>query len=126
MKPTVRPDMKQIFAHIRQAMGRVPSAVEKLARVDPGMIYEHLRSGAYAMPSESPALDEETRTLIYLAAALASSSQSCVRATVDKAKIQGIPREKILETVRIARFAMATKVVSDAESVFEALEQFDQ
>ena len=125
MKTNAQSEMKRILDHIRQALGQVPSAVEKLARVDPGMIHEHLRSQAYAMPSEAPALDDETRTLIYLAAALASSSQPCVRATIDKARIQRIPREKIMETVHIVRFAAASKVVSDAESVFEYLEQFD-
>ncbi|MGC8624415.1 MAG: carboxymuconolactone decarboxylase family protein [Phycisphaerae bacterium] len=115
------PTLEQIFTGMRKAMGSVPTAVETLARVEPAMVYEHLRSRAYAMPDQAPALDEETRTLIYMAAALAGSSPACVRAMADKARVQGIAREKIMETVKIVRFAMATRVIGDAEPIFAAL-----
>ncbi|MHB1796313.1 MAG: hypothetical protein ACYCPO_15250 [Acidobacteriaceae bacterium] len=39
----------------------------------------------------------------------------------DKAKMQDIAPEKVLETVRIVRLVLATKVLGDAEPVFEAL-----
>jgi alkylhydroperoxidase/carboxymuconolactone decarboxylase family protein YurZ len=118
-----QPTLEQIFTGMRKAMGSIPTAVEKLAQVEPSMIYEHLRSRAYAMPDGTPALDEETRTLIYMAAALAGSSPACVRAMADKARMQGISREKIMETVKIVRFAMATRVIGDAEPIFAALEK---
>jgi alkylhydroperoxidase/carboxymuconolactone decarboxylase family protein YurZ len=79
-----------------------------------------MRSRMYAMPP-SGALDEQTRTLIYLAAALAGSSPACVRAMADKVVQEGISAAKVLETVHIARFAMATKIIGDAEPVFDAL-----
>ena len=63
MSVVSRPSLEQIFTGMRKAMGGVPSAVEKLSRVDPEMVYEHLRSRAYAMPDQSPALDDQTRTL---------------------------------------------------------------
>ncbi len=116
------PTLEQIFAGMRKALGAIPTAVEKLSRVEPAMVYEHLRSRAYAMPDVKPALDEETRTLIYMAAALAGSSPACVRAMADKARVQGISHEKIMETVKIVRFAMATRVIGDAEPIFAALE----
>ena len=56
---------------MRKMMGSVPTAIEKAVKVDEGLLYEHLRSRGYAMPPEG-ALDEETRTLIYLASALAA------------------------------------------------------
>lgn len=58
---------------------------------------------------------------IYLAAALAGSSPACVHAMADRVVQQGIPAAKVLETVHIARFAMATKIIGDAEPVFDAL-----
>ncbi|WP_287787965.1 hypothetical protein [Acidiphilium sp.] len=39
----------------------------------------------------------------------------------DRVVQQGIPAAKVLETVHIARFAMATKIIGDAEPVFDAL-----
>ncbi len=43
-----------------------------------------MRSKAFGMPAEKPALDEDTRTLIYLAAALAGTSPACVKAMAHK------------------------------------------
>ncbi len=116
-----KPTVDQIFGMMRKTMGSIPTAMEKATSVDEGLLYEHLRSRAYAMPSDG-ALDEETRTLIYLASALAGSSKACIQAMANKAKMQGIAPEKVLETVRIVRFALATKVIGDAEPVFEALQ----
>ena len=116
-----KPTVDQVFAMMRNTMGSIPSAIEKATSVDEGLLYEHLRSRAYAMPAEG-ALDDETRTLIYLAAALAASSKACIQAMANKAKMQGIAPEKVLETVKIVRLALATKVIGDGEPVFEALE----
>ena len=120
MNPEQKPRVEQVFGMMRKTMGSVPSAIEKAVAVDEGLLYEHLRSRAYAMPNEG-ALDEETRTLIYLASALAASSKACIQAMANKARMQGIAPEKVLETVRIVRFALATKVFGDVEPVFEAL-----
>lgn len=120
MSNKASPTAEQILAGMRQAMGRTPSAIEKSVTADPALIHEHMRSRAFAMPAEG-VLDEETRTLIYLAAALAGSSHACVQAMSDKIVQQGIAPAKVVETIRITRYAMATKVVGDAEPVFAAL-----
>ena len=116
-----KPSIEEIFSMMRKSMGTIPDAIQKAAVVDESLIYEHLRSRGYAMPNEKPALDEETRTLIYLAAALAASSHACVEAMANKAKVQGIPAGKLLETLHIVRFALATRVIGDAEPLFGAM-----
>ena len=116
------PTIEQIFGMMRKTMGSIPSAIEKATMVDEGLLYEHLRSRGYAMPPQG-ALGEETRTLIYLASALAAGSKACIQAMANKAKVQGIAPDKVLETLRIVRFALATKVIGDAEPVFEALKK---
>jgi alkylhydroperoxidase/carboxymuconolactone decarboxylase family protein YurZ len=116
-----KPSIEQIFGMMRKSMGTIPDAIQKAAVVDEGLVYEHLRSRGYAMPNEKPALDEETRTLIYLAAALAASSHACIEAMANKAKVQGIPAAKLLETLHIARFALAARVIGDAEPLFDVL-----
>ncbi len=120
MSNKASPTAEEILAGMRQAMGRVPSAIEKSVTADPVLIHEHMRSRAFAMPAEG-VLDEETRTLIYLAAALAGSSHACVQTMADKIVQQGVAPAKVVETIRITRFAMATKVIGDAEPVFAAL-----
>jgi alkylhydroperoxidase/carboxymuconolactone decarboxylase family protein YurZ len=116
-----KPSIEQVFEMMRKSMGSVPAAIQKAAAVNKGLVYEHLRSRAYAVPTEKPALDEETRTLIYLAATLVASSHACVEAMANKAKVQGIPAEKLLETLHIVRFALATRVIGDAEPLFGAM-----
>jgi alkylhydroperoxidase/carboxymuconolactone decarboxylase family protein YurZ len=120
MTTTQKPTVDEIFGMMRKMMGAIPSSIEKAAKVDEGLLYEHLRSRQYAMPPEG-ALDEETRTLLYLASSLAAGSAACIQAMANKARMQGIPAAKILETLHIVRFALATKVIGEAEPVFEAL-----
>lgn len=122
MNSELKPTVEQVFGMMRKTMGSIPSAIEKATAVDEGLLYEHLRSRAYAMPAEA-GLDEDTRTLIYLASALAAGSRACIQAMANKAQMQGIAPEKVLETLRIVRFALATKVIGDAEPVFEALQK---
>jgi alkylhydroperoxidase/carboxymuconolactone decarboxylase family protein YurZ len=122
MNATQKPTVDQVFGMMRKMMGAVPSSIEKAAKVDEGLLYEHLRSRQYAMPPEG-ALDEETRTLLYLASALAAGSAACIQAMANKAKMQGIPAAKVLETLHIVRFALATKVIGEAEPVFDALRE---
>ncbi len=120
MNTEQKPTVEQVFEMMRKTMGAIPSAIEKAVAVDEGLLWEHLRSRGYAMPAEG-ALDDETRTLIYLASALAAGSKACIQAMADKAKMQGIAPAKVLETLRIVRFALATKVIGDAEPVFAAM-----
>lgn len=125
MTTTQKPTVDEIFGMMRKMMGAIPSSIEKAAKVDEGLLYEHLRSRQYAMPLEG-ALDEETRTLLYLASALAAGSAACIQAMANKAKMQGIPAAKILETLHIVRFALATKLIGEAEPVFEALQEMSK
>ena len=120
MSTVEMPSAQDLLAKMRAGMGSVPTAIEKSTLVDESLIKEHMRSRMYAMP-EGGALDEQTRTLIYLAAALAGSSATCVQAMANKVEKQGIPKDKVIETLRIVRFAMASKLIGDAEPVFQAL-----
>ncbi len=118
-----KPEIATALNGMRQSMGSVPPAMAKAAPVDPALVVEQVHSSAFAMPPGAGALDPETRTLIYLAAALASSNHACTLAMVSRARVQGITSEKLLGALHIARFAMATRVVGDAEPLFEMLAQ---
>ncbi len=121
MTPTTSPSVEQILDTMRTTMGSVPPAIEKAAVADPRMVAEQVRSSAFAMPPEDGALDAETRTLVYLAVALATSNHACTVAMTNKARVQGIGDAKLLEALHIARYAMATKVLGDAEPVFDLI-----
>jgi alkylhydroperoxidase/carboxymuconolactone decarboxylase family protein YurZ len=117
-----QPTTEQILSMMKSAMdGKLPRAIELAGEVFPEMVAEHAHSSAFAMPPQSGALEAETRTLIYLGIALATGSKACIEAMMNKAKIQKISKEGILETFKIARYAEATRVVGNAELVFEHL-----
>lgn len=118
---TKKPTTEQILSMMKGAMdGKLPRAIELAGEVFPEMVEEHAHSSAFALP-QNGALEAETRTLIYLGIALATGSKSCIEAMMNKAKMQNIPKDKILEAFKIARYAEATRVVGNAEIVFEHL-----
>ena len=117
------PEIEQALNGMRSSMGDVPPAIMKAVTADARMVGEQIRSSAFAMPPQDGALGPETRTLIYLAVALATSNAACTRALVNKARIQSISSEKLLEALHIARFAMATRVVGDAEPVYDLINE---
>lgn len=123
MSNTIITDTAKIIGGMRAAMGDVPPAIVKAASADPRMVAEQVRSSAFAMPPGDGALDPQTRTLIYLAVALATSNHACTVAMTNKARVQSIDSAKLLEAFHIARYAMATKVVGDAVPVFELINE---
>lgn len=117
-----KPTVEQVLSMMSGSMdGKIPNAIKLAGEVMPEMVYEHARSNEFAMPKENGALEPETRTLMYLGIALATNSNACIEAMMNRAKVQNISKEKILETVKIARFAEATRVVGNSEIVFNHL-----
>ena len=123
MSTVITPDIAQILDGMRGAMGDVPPAIVKAASADPRMVAEQVRSSGFAMPPEEGALSPETRTLVYLAVALATSNHACTVAMTNKARVQSIDSAKLLEAFHIARYAMATRVVGEAEPVFDLVNE---
>ena len=58
--------------------------------------------------------------LIYLGIALATGSKACI-VMMNKQKCRIFQKEKFLEAFKIARYAEATRVVGNAEKIFEQL-----
>jgi len=117
----VQPTVEQVLAGMStQVGGHLPRMVELAATVMPEMVLKHAQDGGFAMPREGGALPEETRTLMLLGIALATGSH-CVEGLMHKAKVLEIDNAKILETVKIARFAEATRVFNNAEHVLAHL-----
>lgn len=117
-----QPTPEQVIARMTQTMnGQVPRAMQNAAKVMPEMVVRQAMDRAFAMPPEG-ALDEPTRTMIYLGIALATGSAGCIEAMLNKARTEGISKEKLLEVYKIARFAEASRVFSGAADMFAKLE----
>ncbi len=52
MNSDQKPSVEQVFGMMHTAVGSVPSAMEKAPATDEGLLYEHLRSNTYAVPTE--------------------------------------------------------------------------
>ena len=118
-----QPTPKDVLAQMGRSMGgRVPRAIELAATALPEMVLEQARRSGYAMPPEGGALTEETRTLISFGIALATGSHACVEAMLNKSETLGISAGALAETFKIARYAEATRVVGNAELLFERLD----
>jgi len=117
-----QPTLEQVLVGMSaQVGGHLPRMVELAATVIPELVFKHAQDGGFAMPKEGGALPEETRTLMLLGIALATGSH-CVEGLMHKAKAQNIEAAKILETVKIARFAEATRVFNNAEPILAQLD----
>ena len=121
---TLAPASDQILAGMSASLnGTVPDAARLAGRVAPDVLARHVQDSGFAMPKDgSGVLSDETRTLIYLAVALATGSRACVEAMTDKAQAQGIDAAKLLEAFKIARFAEATRVLGNAEPLLARLD----
>lgn len=123
MTAAATPTVDQVLANMTASLnGHVPPAIQHAATVMPELVLRHAQDSAFAMPPEGGALTNETRTLIYLAVALATGSSACIEAMTDKAQALGIESAKLLETFKIARFAEATRVLGNAESLLAQLD----
>ena len=123
MTAAATPTVDQVLANMTASLnGHVPPAIQHAATVMPELVLRHAQDSAFAMPPEGGALTNETRTLIYLAVALATGSRACIEAMTDKAQALGIESAKLLETFKIARFAEATRVLGNAESLLAQLD----
>ncbi|NMM25459.1 MAG: carboxymuconolactone decarboxylase family protein [Phycicoccus sp.] len=113
--PTAQPTVDQVMAGMSAGLGgkAVPPMIQLTATVMPDMVLRQAQDSGFAMPKEGGALAEETRTILLLGIALATGND-CVENLVNKAKAQGIDDDKLLETLKIARFAEATRVFNNA------------
>ena len=121
---TQQPTVDQILTGMSANLnGHLPATIQLATTVMPDIILRHVQDSGYAMPKGegAGALPEETRTLIYLGIALATGSTACIEAMTNKAQALGVSTDKLLETFKIARFAEATRVLGNAETLFAKL-----
>ena len=102
MNTEQQPTIEQVFGMRLKTMGSVPPVIEKAVAVNGGLLYEHLRSRAYAVP--------------------AAAATSAFRRWRTKPRC-GASRLRRYSKVCTVRFAVATKVLGDSEPVFEALQK---
>ncbi len=113
--------LEMAMGKMRQNLGpALPAVMEKLYQKDPTLFAQHLANKNFAKP-EGGALDEATRALVHLAAAIAVKSSGCARAMVHRAKALGVPEERIKEALHIGLFAAGGATLEAAGAALDEL-----
>jgi len=100
--------------------GELTNVVKLVSEKMLEMLYEQIRSNMFAMP-EDGALENETRTLIYLGIAIETESKTCIKAILNKAKAQNISKDKLIETYKVTHYAESSRIMGNAELLFEEI-----
>ncbi len=115
------PNLNIAIEMMKENLGpALPPVMEKLYQKDPALFGHHLAGKQFAKP-EDGALDEATRALIHLAAAVAAKSSGCARAMIHRAKALGVPDAAIKEALHIGLFAAQGATLEALEGALDEL-----
>lgn len=110
---TGTPTADQILAKMTAEMGKTPEVMALLAKIKPTMVVEQARSMHFA--NEDSSIPEKYRQLISIAAAAGSGTPSCLTMQIGNALRKGITPVEIVDTLVLARVAIASTVFSNSK-----------
>ncbi len=97
----------------------LPSVMPKMHEKDPKAFAHHLAGKQYSKPPEGGALDEASRALIHMAAAITAGAGGCAAAMARHALDVGASKEAVLEAAHIAQFAASGAALETMEAIFD-------
>lgn len=106
------PTAEQILAKMAEEMGKTPEVMAMLAKIKPSMVQEQARSKRFA--NEDSSIPDKYRQLISIAAVAGSGTPSCLKTQIGQALRQGITPVEIVDALVVARFALASTVMSNS------------
>lgn len=109
---TEMPSAEQVLAKMAEEMGKIPEVMELLSKIKPSMVQEQARSKRFANTDSS--IPDKYRQLISIAAVAGSGTPSCLKTQIGQALRQGITPIEIVDTLVVARFALASTVMSNS------------
>lgn len=109
---THRPTAEQVLAKMTLEMGKTPEVMVLLSKIKPAMVVEQARSMNFA--NENSSIPEKYRPLVSLAAAAGSGTSSCITMHIGNALRKGITPVEIVDTLVLARVAVASTVFSNS------------
>jgi alkylhydroperoxidase/carboxymuconolactone decarboxylase family protein YurZ len=104
---------EQILAKMTADMGKTPEVMALLAKIKPAMVVEHARSVHFA--NEDSSIPDKYRQLISIAAVAGSGTPSCLKQQISNALRKGIGPIEIVDTLVLARGALASTVFSNSK-----------
>lgn len=110
---TETPTTQQVLAKMTADMGKTPEVMALLAKIKPAMVVEQARSMRSA--NEDSSIPDKYRQLISIAAVAGSGTPSCLTMQIGNALHQGIEPIEIVDTLVLARVALASTVFSNSK-----------
>ncbi|MDY0340781.1 MAG: carboxymuconolactone decarboxylase family protein [Coriobacteriia bacterium] len=119
MNEMAQPTIEQILAKMATEMGNIPEVMALLAEIKPSMVQEQARSKRFA--DEDNSIPDKYRQLISIAAVAGSGTPSCLKTQIGQALRHGVTPIEIVDTLVVARFALASTVFSNANESLRIL-----
>ena len=116
---TEMPTADQILAKMTADMGKTPEVMALLAKIKPTMVVEQARSMHFA--NEDSSIPEKYRQLVSIAAVAGSGTPSCLKQQISNALRKGIEPIEIVDTLVLARVALASTVFSNSKEGLRVL-----
>jgi len=113
------PTAEQVLAKMTADMGKTPEVMALLAQIKPAMVVEQARSMHFA--NEDSSIPEKYRQLISIAAVAGSGTPSCLKMQIGNALRKGIEPIEIVDTLVLARVALASTVFSNSKEGLRVL-----
>lgn len=110
---TEMPTAEQVLAKMTVEMGQTPEVMALLAKIKPAMVVEQARSKRFA--NEDSSIPEKYRALISIATVAGSGTPSCLKTQIGQALRAGIEPIEIVDTLVLARLALASSVFSNSK-----------
>jgi len=110
---TEMPTADQILAKMTADMGKTPEVMALLAKIKPTMVVEQARSMHFA--NEDSSIPEKYRQLVSIAVVAGSGTPSCLKQQISNALRKGIEPIEIVDTLVLARVALASMVFSNSK-----------
>jgi alkylhydroperoxidase/carboxymuconolactone decarboxylase family protein YurZ len=109
---TEMPTAEQMLEKMTLEMSKASETMELLSKLKPSMVREQARSMQFANADCS--IPEKYRQLISVAAVAGSGTPSCLKVQIGKALRMGATPTEVVDTLVLARFAVASTVFSNS------------
>jgi alkylhydroperoxidase/carboxymuconolactone decarboxylase family protein YurZ len=118
------PSVDEILSFMAKKLGgqeNIPNAIRYAKVCAPELIYHVAFSSKNSVADENSPFDEKTRTLIFLAAALAMKDPECIKTQLNAALTLGATKEELIALIKIVKHAAHSSVIGFAEPILEVL-----
>jgi AhpD family alkylhydroperoxidase len=114
-----QPTIEEVLKNMEKMSGGDPRPMRVLAKINPEFVFEQARSKKFVM--EQPHIPAKYKHLIMIAVAAAVESEMCTTTFMRGAKIAGVTKEEIAETIMVARQAKGSTIFAVAVEGFEQM-----